>query len=312
MALHIPIYIIIIAIGLIFGVFPFLGRLIYIIKHKVGRLLSVYFLCVAALFALGMILSDSINLNYTVEIFKQLNGFKFVYIASLFLYFFAGFGFFGSLAEKSVEILEEIDLLSTLEKRKSLLKQYLMYVIFGYVFVFCAYALSKLLLLLLGVVTSKYIWETQLFTALGFESVVLVSIGVFLFLLKSFNYGVFSRENWKSLSAEESEDTTWRISRKLIIIFIFIWAIYTLVIVFFVQYFSLGTSLFTNDVLTYETTIPIFHSLQIAFYLTTTIQTLYFLTHIYKLVSALKSVDPNFKKKVDNSIKINEDDDIKF
>jgi hypothetical protein len=154
----------------------------------------------------------------------------------------------------------------------------------------------------------------KVYTCLGFESVLLVLVGSSLFFLKCFNYGLFSREYHKSLSAEESEDTTWRTLRKLFIIFIFVWAVYISFIVFFVQIFTLDTSLFTANPLIFDETVPIIHSLQIVFYITTTFQTLYFFTHIYKLVSSLKSVDPNFKKKVDDSIVVNEDteDEIKF
>jgi hypothetical protein len=311
MALQIDTYIIFIAIGLILGVFPFVGRLMYVIKHKVGRLLSVYFLGVVGLFGLNMILYEPpINLQYTLEIFNLLKGIKFVYILSIILFFFGGFGLFGSIAEKSFEVLEEIDLLSTLERRKSILKQYFGYLFFGYVFVFSVYALSKLLLLLLGVTPNT--WLMELYTSLGFESVFLVLVGTSLFLLKSFKYGVFSREFHKNLSVEESEDTAWRTTRKLVIIFVFVWAVYITFILFFIQIFKLETQLFTGVLLSYIAAEPIFHSLQIVFYITTTFQTLYFLTHIYKLVSSLKSVDPNYKKKVDETIKIDPDEEIKF
>lgn len=315
MAFEIPLHIIIIALGLIFVAFPFLGRLLYIFKNRIGRLLSVYFIGVAGFLALNMILSEThLNITYIVDIINQLNGIKFVYILSLILYFFGGFGLFGSIAEKSVEVLEEVDLLSTLERRKSWIKQYFMYLFYGYVFLFSVYALTRIFLIGLGV-TYKFPWQEQLYTALGFENVLLVLVGSSLFLLKCFNFGIFSREYWKSLSAEESEDNTWRIFRKLIIIFIFVWAVYITFILFFVQIFKLETSLFTASSLSYQETIPVINSLQLVFYLTTVFQTLYFFSHMYKLVSSLKSVDPNFKKKVDDSIKINDDeddDDIKF
>jgi hypothetical protein len=227
------------------------------------------------------------------------------------LFFLGGFGFFGSIAEKSAEILEEIDLLSTLERRRKVVKQYFMYVLYGYVFIFSVYSFSKILLIIMGLPTPQLILES-IYTALGFESILTVLAGTTLFLLKSFNYGVFSREYWKSLSQEESEDTTWRTLRRLFIIFLFVWAVYISFIVFFVEIFQLQTSLFTSSTLTYEDTQPIIHSLKLVFYITTTIQSMYFYTHIYKLVSALKSVDPNFKKKVDSTIKIDEDEEIKF
>ncbi|MHA1111137.1 MAG: hypothetical protein ACTSRE_08540, partial [Promethearchaeota archaeon] len=189
-----------------------------------------------------------------------------------------------------------------------------MYLFYGYVFVFSVYALSRILLIGLGV-TYKFPWQEQLYAALGFENVLLVLVGSSLFLLKCFNFGIFSREYWKSLSIEESEDNTWRILRKLIIIFIFVWAVYITFILFFVQLFELETSLFTIYTLSYTETEPIIHSLQLVFYFTTVFQTLYFFSHMYKLVSSLKSVDPNFKKKVDETIKIDDDDDdddIKF
>ncbi len=311
---EIEFYYYIIAAGAVFGGFPFLGRLIYIMKNKLGRLLSVYFLSIAGFFALNVVLSaDTINFRYTVDIFNQLQGIKLTYILSLILYFLGGFGLFGSIGEKSVEVLEEIDLLSTLERRKSVLKQYFMYLFYGYVFVFSVYSFSKILLIVMGMANPIPQLE-KIYTCLGFESVLLVLVGSSLFLLKSFNYGLFSREYHKSLSAEESEDTTWKTLRKLFIIFVFVWAVYISFIVFFVQIFTLDTSLFTANPLTFEETVPIIHSLQFVFYATTTFQTLYFFTHIYKLVSSLKSVDPNFKKKVDDSIKIDvdTDDDIKF
>ena len=306
--------IIIIALGLIFVAFPFVGRLLYIFKNRLGRLLSVYFIGVAGFFALNMILSESpLNISYIVDIIFQLKEIKFVYILSLILYFFGGFGLFGSISEKSVEILEEVDLLSTLERRKSLIKQYFMYLFYGYVFLFSVYALSRILLIGLGV-TYKFPWQQQLYTALGFENVLIVLVGFSLFLLKCFNFGIFSREYWKSLSVEESEDNAWRILRKLVIIFLFVWAVYIAFILFFVQIFGLETSLFTASTLTYGETVPIINSLQLVFYITMVFQTLYFFSHMYKLVSSLKSVDPNFKKKVDETIKIDDDDDddIKF
>jgi hypothetical protein len=300
--------IIIIAPVLILVAFPFLGRLLYIFKNRIGRLLSVYFLSFAAFFALNMILSDEINLMYIVDIFNQLKGIKFVYILSLILYFIAGFGLFGSVSERSVEVLEDANLTSTLERRRSLIKQYLMYLFYGYVFAFSVYALTRIVLIGLGV-SYKFPWQQKLYMALGFENVLLVLVGAALFLLKCFNYGIFSREYWKTLSVEESEDTTWRVFRKLIIIFVFVWAVYITFILFFVQIFRLETSLFTASILTYNETVPIFNSLHLVFYITTVFQTLYFFSNMYKLVSSLKSVDPNFKKKVDTSIKIDEEDD---
>ncbi|TFG16938.1 MAG: hypothetical protein EU530_11285 [Promethearchaeota archaeon] len=315
MVLQIEIPILIIALGLILIAFPFIGRLLYVFKNRLGRLLSVYFIGVAGFFALNMILSETpLNISYTGEIFSSLKGVKFVYILSLILYFFGGFGLFGSISEKSVEVLEEVDLLSTLERRKSWIKQYFMYLLYGYVFLFSVYALSRILLIVLGV-SPKFAWQDQLYTALGFESVLLVLVGASLFLLKCFNFGIFSREYWKSLSVEESEDNAWRIFRKLIIIFIFVWALYITFILFFVQIFQLETSLFTADILTYGEAEPIVHSLKLIFYITTVFQTIYFFSHMFKLVSSLKSVDPNFKKKVDDTIIIDDDhddDDIKF
>ncbi|MBN2156336.1 MAG: hypothetical protein JW776_09845 [Candidatus Lokiarchaeota archaeon] len=314
MALQIEFYFYIIASIIILVGFPFLGRLLYLIKNRLGRVLSIYFLGVAGFFALNMILSDEINIRYSVEIFNQLKGVKIVYIISLILYFLGGFGFFGSLAERSMERLEEIHLLSTLERRRSWIKQYFLYVIYGYVFAFSVYALTRILLIILGV-SYKFVWQQKMYTILGFESVILVLIGASLFLLKSFNYGFFSREYWKNPGFVESEDNAWRLLRKLFIIFLYVWAVYIASILFFVQIFKLETSLFTSIQLTYETAQPIIHSLQFVFYITTTMQALYFFTHIYKLVSPLKSADPNYKKKVDESIKIDlddDDDEIKF
>ena len=315
MALQIEYYYFIIAAGIILGAFRFLGRFLYVLKNKVGRLLSIYFIGIAGFFALNIILSNyPLNLKYTIDIVNQLKEIKIVYVLSLILYFLGGFGLFGSVAEKSVEILEDINLLSTLERRKSQLKRYFMYILYGYVFTFSVYALARILLIILGV-TYKYDWQEKVYTALGFESPLLVLVGTSLFLLKSFNYGIISRGGyWKSLSHAETEDTAWSIFRKLIIIFLFVWAVYISFILFFVQIFRLETSLFTATPLNYDSTKLILHSLQLIFYITTTIQTLYFLTHIYKIVSSLKSVDPNFKKKIDESIKIEEDqdDDIKF
>ena len=104
-------------------------------------------------------------------------------------YFLGGFGLFGSVAEKSVEVLEEINLLSTLERRKSVVKQYFMYLLYGYVFVFSVYSFSKILLIIMGTPTPILQLE-KVYTCLGFESVLLVLVGSSLFFLKCFYFAV--------------------------------------------------------------------------------------------------------------------------
>ena len=52
---------------------------------------------------------------------------------------------------------------------------------YGYVFMFAIYALSNIILIVLGV-TPRFEWQTQLYTALGFESTLLVLFGVLLYL----------------------------------------------------------------------------------------------------------------------------------
>ena len=296
----------IIAIIVMLTLIPFIGRKIYLLETR--KLFSIFFIAIGAM--VGFNIGFSImpfNLNLPVEIgfvfWNQIFSINvFFFGAMLIFYIFGGIGFVGSIAEKSSELIEEVKLFSDLKKRTSL-KSYMLFLIYGYIFVFGIFSANKVITLLLGIEFMPIFYGIREFYFLLFENVYIVVVGISLYNIKAFKYGYFSREFWKqNLSFKERENTLIRYLRKFLVIFFFVWAIYTAIIIFFIDI--------------HEIISPFGHygpeTLQLVFYSFSFAESIYFYKNKEKLVDPLRIQDKDFKKKVDDNIIIEDDDEIKF
>jgi hypothetical protein len=300
------IYYYIIAIVIIFFVFPYLGKRIYPLKTK--RLISIYMIGVGVLFAINMIFSDSIDAERGGVIiniyFTQFLSANMIFIFIVLFFFFGGVGFFGSLAEKSSEVIEDLNLFTDLKRRTSP-KAYIMYLVYGYTFIFGIFALNKVFLIILGVTYKpEFIGLEYIFQALQMESLWVVIIGISLFCLKSFKYGYFSKEFWKTNVPYSQMAPKWyRFIRKATVIFMFVWANYVALMIIIIDIFSLTSPFGTYGGL---------DAMQLVFYTASFIQSLYFYTNMEKIVDPLKVNASDFKKKIDKNIKVDDKNQIKF
>jgi hypothetical protein len=296
----------IVAIVILLTLIPFIGRKIYLLETKI--LLSIFFIGLGAMVGFNIGFSYwPFNLNLPVEIgvvFRDqiLSTNVFFFGAMLIFYIFGGIGFVGSIAEKTSELIEEVKLFSDLKKRTSF-KSYLLFLFYGYIFIFGIFSANKVISLLLGIEFRPVFFGIREFYFILFENVYIVIIGISLYNIKAFKFGYFSREFWKqNLSFKERENTLVRYLRKFLVIFFFVWAVYTAVIIFLIDIYEISSPFGEYG--------P--ETLQLVFYSFSFIEIIYFYMNKEKLVDPLRVQDKDFKKKIDENIVIEEDDEIKF
>lgn len=298
---------VIIALIVVFTIFPVLGRKVYGISSR--KVLTFYFIGVGLLFAFIMIFSTfdpeiSIQIieTYQTQIFS---GNSVFFSVLLIFYAFGGIGFIGSLAERTSELIEEVNMFADLKKRTKF-KEYFLFLIYGYLFVFSIYSAVEVMTILLGVgFKLEFKIMKDFFLTFQFESIYVFILGISLYNLKAFKFGYFSKEFWRSqLSFRELESSAWRYLRKFSAIFFFVFSTYMAIIMFFIDFYNL-TSPFGE----YGQT-----SLLLVFFIFSTLESLYFYKNKHKLVEQLKIQDKDFKKKVDENILLENDDEdeIKF
>jgi hypothetical protein len=191
-------------------------------------------------------------------------------------------------------------------KKRTKLKEYFLFLIYGYLFFFSIYSAVEIMTILLGVsFKPEFGIINNFLLAFQFESVYVVILGISLYNLKAFMFGYFSKEFWRSqLSFKELEQTPLRYFRKFTAIFFFVFSTYMAIIMFFIDIYNL-TSPFGE----YGQT-----SLLLVFFVFSTLESLYFYKNRHKLVEQLKIQADGYKKKVDENIMVEKDDEdeIKF
>lgn len=298
---------VIIALIVIFTIFPVLGRKVYGISSK--KVLTFYFIGVGLLFAFIMIFSTFDN-EISIQIIEtyptQIFSGNLVFFSVLLIFYaFGGIGFIGSLAEKTSELIEGVKMFADLKKRTKI-KEYFLFLIFGYLFFFSIYSGVEIMTILLGV---EFKLEFEIIKSFlltfQFESIYVVILGISLYNLKAFMYGYFSKEFWRSQTAwKDLESTPFRYIRKFSAIFFFVFSTYMAIIMFFIDFYNL-----TNPFGEFGQI-----SLLLVFFIFSTFESLYFYKNKHKLVEQLKIQDKDFKKKVDENIMLENDDEdeIKF
>lgn len=307
---------IIIAIALVFLLFPYLGRKLYHLNQR--KFFSIYLIGIGIMFTVNVAFSNTFDPSQSVEIisiyWERIVNIDLLFIFIVFFYTTGGLGLVGSLAELSSEWIEDVNLYSDLKKHTTP-KAYIFYLIYGYIVIFSMYAPAKFLMILLGIeYNPAYAGIETLFNALQFESTFIVILGITLFSIKAFKLGYTSKDYWKTnLTYEERRATWYRYVRKFFVVFIYSWGVYIACILYFIEIFSL-TPPFEYGGL---------EAMHLLFYLCGFIESIYFYTHKTELVAALKTEDEDYKKKEDESIIIEEeepeeeklpfdDDEIKF
>lgn len=294
---------IIISLVLVFLAFPFLGSKIYPLKNSKKKFFSAYFIGIAILLVINIIFSTSINLSkaglvfivYGNEVFSS--NFNLFFLLMLIFYAVGGLGFFGGLAEKTGEYIENVDLYSTLEQRRLSPKKYVSNLAHGYLFIYGIYAFNQIIMILLGMqYKSDFTWLGDIFNLLQFNrSLYVTVIGITFFAYKSFKFGFFTSEYFnKNPNPNKMNITPLRVLRKLIAIFFFVIGCYLATIVAFIERYNLSNPFGETEA---------FDALQMIFFITLFLESLYFYTQSSKLVDALKTTDKSFKVKTDEGIK---------
>jgi hypothetical protein len=279
---------------------PFLGKKIYPIKGK--KLISLYFIGIGIIFAFNMVFMGEINPSNAGAMFQevvtQLDN-PMLYVLFMF-YMGGGMGIFGSSAEKSAEIIEDINLFKQLKKSLSV-KRYIMFAIYGSCFLFSIYSANEIFVILMDIqYKPAFSWFNDFWIGLGYDSVLIVLLGITFFCIKAFRLGFFSFEYWRADINTRKEKHS--IYRKLITIFLYVWASYLAFMISFIESNPILVNPFDVD----------FNLLNLVFHIFTVTASLIFYTNMGKIVDALKPSNKDFKKKIDEDIIIEPENDLSY
>ncbi len=191
---------ILIALGIVFLFCPLLGKMIYNLDNR----LALLFYCIISIIVTFLLylatdhpplIEVQTNMeNYWNEI-KDIRG---IFIFSIITYVVSGIGVIGGTLEFAGENIEKEDLYKSL-KALSPIKLYILNCIYGFIFLFAVFAFSQFLMELLQ-------WQfrgnasiiRRVTDLMLFRSIVLPILGSLLFAIKSFKYGPFSIEFYRS------------------------------------------------------------------------------------------------------------------
>ena len=268
---------------------PFLGKKLYPIRGK--KLISIYIIGISVVFGFSMVFMSSINPSNAGTIFQEFQGqlSNPVFYLLFLCYMCAGVGIFGSLAEKSAEIIEDVDLFKDLKKTLSV-KRFIMNMIYGNCFLYSVYSANEVFIILLDIqYKDSFLWFVEIWKGLGYTNIFVVLIGINFFFLKAFRLGFFSFEYWKvDLSLKREK---YAILRKLLVIFLYIWANYIALMMFVIEKYGLNNTFHVAFTLN-----------NLVFHVFTVSATLIFYLNMRKIVDALKSGGKDYKKKINKQI----------
>jgi len=286
-----------VSLSIIFFVLPIVGKKIYNLSTR--KVIGIYLLTLLGLFFFILIFIDSYDLTQCLEIcsiyWNSIISMEILFYFMGAFYLIGGIGFFGSIAEKSGEITEDLNLLSKIEPRNNV-KAYFSQLLYGYCFAFGLYSGLEIIFILLGVkFKPQFNFIGNIINYLQFKSIFIYIIGMTLFSIKAFKYGYFSKEFWKyELSYKERRNTWYRYLRKFIVVFFYFWGVYLSILLYYIDYFHLITPFEYNDL----------DMLLLIFYLSVYIESFYFYTNKKKLIHHLQVKKEDYKVKIDKTIQI--------
>ncbi|MHA1819518.1 MAG: hypothetical protein ACTSU2_10570 [Promethearchaeota archaeon] len=288
----------IISVSIIFAVIPFIGNKIYEVKSDNKRFFTFYLITMIIFLVLRILFSSQIDLSkaeeliniFVVEMFSR--SFNSTFVLIILFYLMAGIGFFGGVTEKSAEGIEEMKLYSNLKTGRFNIKAYFFYIGFGYTFLYSSYSFSAILTYLLGLqYKPEFILIQETFSILQFnQSILIAVIGISLYSYKSFKYGFFYKEFFNRHPDTKRIAPTWpHILRRTFVIFLFVIGNYMAIMITIIYRYNLSNPIGPHVAL---------DSMQLIFYIFVLFESLYFYTHMNKVVDELKiSEDEKDKKK---------------
>ena len=192
------IWIIVLVVGIVLVLCPFLGRLIYKMNNKVAFIF--YLVSSIIVTILLFIITEQPPWNDVVEIWTAYFGsilqFKNMYLFSLLTYIPAGIGIIGGVLEFVGEHAESADAYKRYDK-KSPIKLYIYFIIYGYIFFFAVFAFSQFMFVLFQWSFPGPLME-DFMIAILFHNIILTLIGTILMAIKIFRFGFFSVEFYRS------------------------------------------------------------------------------------------------------------------
>ncbi|MHA1584356.1 MAG: hypothetical protein ACTSWL_03820 [Promethearchaeota archaeon] len=195
----VSIWIYIISGLLILGVCPFLGKIFYEMKSKFA--IWFYLGSAAIVTTILLIISRPSSIAFEdtfINYFKNLIRFKPLYLFTFITYLLAGIGIIGGILEYVGEQTESEEAYKNL-KKLSKIRLYFFYLIYGYIFFFAIFACSQFIMIFFQ---REYNTDPSLIQGIletiQFHNIIITGIGVLLFARKSFHYGFFSFEFYRS------------------------------------------------------------------------------------------------------------------
>ena len=198
--MEINIWVLLLIILVIMVISPFLGRILYKMDNK--RVFLFYILISTGMTVLIYFLTDHPGWSTAEanirEYFQNIIRFRTAYVFSFLTYIIGGFGIIGGTLEYAGERTETAEAYKKYKKSAPVIL-YFSYLIFGYIFLFAVYSFSQFLTLFFQWEYSANMAEVESFFAnIQFHNTIFVSIGILLFTIKAFRYGVFSIEFYRS------------------------------------------------------------------------------------------------------------------
>jgi len=216
---------------------------------------------------------------------EHLYNLLFIFIFLSFV--FAGVGIIGGVLEYVGEAKEATEVYHNYEKSSGI-KLYGFLLVYGYIFLFAVFSLSEFLIFAFKWEYPDTLWFVPTFISyMLFDSVILMVIGSVLFGYKTFKFGVHSMEFYKTDYDPDVTDIskTRRGFRQFMGCSIGTMGVFCSLLVFVFDLFPVSD-------------IGSFHIPKAFFFLTATIQSVYFYTHREKYIDQLKPIDEQYGLKV--------------
>jgi hypothetical protein len=196
----VPVLNIILGLVIIVGLCPFLGRKLYKMKKK--KLLTIFMIFSILFLIPAFLLSthatwDVIVLNIK-NYFDGVFHFEWTIIFTLITFITSGIGIVGGILEYSGEHTESEEAYQKFHNMAPV-KIYFYSLMYGYIFIFAIFSFNAFIsILLIWDYSEIHIFLIDFITVLQFSNIVIVIFGNILFSIKSFRYGIFSAEFYRS------------------------------------------------------------------------------------------------------------------
>lgn len=177
---------------------PILGKFLYKRENKVVFLIyAIISILITLLTYFFTIHASTAEIGENITLyFTEIIHFKWLYILSFLTYILSGVGIIGGVLEYIGEKTESADAYKKYDKF-AFLKLYMNFIVYGYVFLFAVFALSQFLAIFLQWEYSNPLFVSILDYIL-FHNIFLTIIGTLLYSIKTFRFGLFSIEFYRS------------------------------------------------------------------------------------------------------------------